>query len=310
MNSKSSQCRDIIRQLLTRAGAFTFGIARAEPVDESMQKQLTEWLHSGSAADMDWMHSHLPIRLDPRLLLPGARSIIVAAFAYLDPPAFQPGMPRWASYALGDDYHDVIRTRLTSATRELSDACGCTCRVCVDSAPILERYWAVKAGVGFIGRNSQLIIPNHGSRFFLAEIITSLDITPDPPSPQSCLDCGKCIAACPGKAINPDGTIDARKCNSYLTIESRQPIPESANLSGYVYGCDICQNVCPHNSPLSTRPILPEFTPRASILTLTASDIATLSPELFSTLFRKSSIKRTKLSGLHRNVNFLLNSND
>ena len=173
-------------------------------------------------------------------------------------------------------------------------------RVCVDTAPIFERYWAQQAGVGFIGRNSMLIVPEVGSYVFIGIILSTIDWQPDEPCMLDCIGCNACIRHCPGKAISLNGTIDARRCHSYLTIEYRGELPDELDLNGKVYGCDMCQNVCPHNLNAPTSNIS-EFLPRKEILSLTHEDIDAMTQDDFSRIFRRSAIKRTKLTGLHRN---------
>ena len=290
---------------MAHAGASVWGVARAGEVSEQQRNLFDSWIASGRNASMDYLEKYPALRMNPSGLLPDVKSVIVAAFAYPASPDAD-GMPRWAGYALGDDYHDVIRQRLSGVADALTESFGCECRVCVDTAPIPERYWAVMAGIGFTGRNSQLIIPGRGSRFFLAEILTTLPFEADEPCLLECDGCMACVHACPGGAICGDGTIDARRCNSYLTIENRDEIPADADLRGYVYGCDICQAVCPHNRE-SSNAILPEFTPRREILELTYEKLGELTQPEFSAIFRRSAIKRAKLVGLLRNVKFVLN---
>lgn len=307
MSLNASLCdRATLDSLMAQTGASVWGVARAGEVSRRQRDLFDSWIASGRNASMAYLEKYHDLRMDPSGLLPGVKSVIVAAFAYSASPVVT-GMPRWAGYALGDDYHDVIRQRLAGVTYVLTEQFGCDCRVCVDTAPIPERYWAVKAGVGFVGRNSQLIVPGRGSRFFLAEILTTLPLDADEPCLLGCDGCMACLRACPGGAICSDGTIDARRCNSYLTIENRDEIPADTDLRGYVFGCDICQEVCPHNRVLSPV-LLPEFTPRGDVLSLTYERLAELTQTEFSTIFRRSAIKRVKLSGLHRNVKFVLNS--
>ncbi|MCM1520976.1 MAG: tRNA epoxyqueuosine(34) reductase QueG [Lachnoclostridium sp.] len=287
---------------LRAAGAVAWGVAPAQAVDDTAAQSFDHWLQCGFNAAMEYMQKYHDIRLDPRLLLEGAQSVISIAFPYPAPPEF-PNL-RWASYALGDDYHDVLRRRLQHVVTMIKEKYDAESRICVDSAPILEKYWAERTGVGFKGLNSQIIVPGIGSRIFLAEIVTTLSIDPDESSHENCSGCRRCINACPGGAISEDGTIDARKCLSYLTIECRdEQLPPDLNLCGQVYGCDICLNVCPHNHPATLYP--DEFKPRQSILSLTKEDVDRMDQATFSTVFTRSPIKRTKLAGLKRNVKSL-----
>lgn len=298
-----------LRRRLKDAGVFKSGIARVEAVDAATVTGYDRWLSEGMNGEMAYLEKYHDIRSNPALLLPGARSVVSCAFNYwwgsVDSPL------RWASYALGDDYHDVVRGRLQSVADAITTETGAECRVCVDTAPILERYWAVRSGVGFIGLNQQLIIPGAGTHFFLGEIITILDLAPDAPCTLTCGECRRCLRACPGGALrendkalgNPatEGMLDSRHCLSYLTIEYRGEFPEGIRPGKHIYGCDVCQEVCPHNSkaPLSD---IEEFRPRAAILRLDTDAILEMRQEDFSAIFRKSAIKRTKLAGLQRNA--------
>ncbi len=298
-----------LRRRLKDAGVFKSGIARVEAVDADTVTGYDRWLSEGMNGEMAYLEKYHDIRSNPALLLPGARSVVSCAFNYWWGPVDSP--LRWASYALGDDYHDVVRGRLQSVADAITAETGAECRVCVDTAPILERYWAVRSGVGFIGLNQQLIIPGAGTHFFLGEIITTLDLVPDAPCTLTCGECRRCLRACPGGALrenneapgNPASeiTLDSRRCLSYLTIEYRGEFPEGTRPGKHIYGCDVCQEVCPHNSkaPLSD---FEEFRPRAAILRLDTDAILEMRQEDFSAIFRKSAIKRTKLAGLQRNA--------
>lgn len=305
-----------IKELLAGAGVYRSAIAEVSPVDAAAVEAYRAWIASGMHGSMTYLEKYDDLRSDPRLLLEGARSVVSCAFNYFwggnggccgeHPYKEMDGKLVWAEYALGDDYHDVVRARLSAVAQTITERTGAECRVCVDTAPLRERYWAVKSGLGFIGLNNQLIIPGAGSRFFLGEILTTLDLEPDRLSgPVSCEGCGKCVAACPGKALRADGDgrvrLDARRCLSYLTIELRGELPEDVRLGRHIYGCDECQLVCPHNrmSPLSE---IEEFRPRKEILELSAQRIAEMSQEEFSSIFRRSAIKRAKLAGLQRNA--------
>lgn len=298
-----------LRRRLKDAGVFKSGIARVEAVDAATVTGYDRWLSEGMNGEMAYLEKYHDIRSNPALLLPGARSVVSCAFNYwwgsVDFPL------RWASYALGDDYHDVVRGRLQSVADAITAETGAECRVCVDTAPILERYWAVRSGVGFIGLNQQLIIPGAGTHFFLGEIITTLDLVPDAPCTLTCGECRRCLRACPGGALRENDkapgnqtaeiTLDSRRCLSYLTIEYRGEFPEGTRAGKHIYGCDVCQEVCPHNSkaPLSD---IEEFRPRPAILRLDTDAILEMRQEDFSAIFRKSAIKRTKLAGLQRNA--------
>lgn len=287
------------RGLLAAAGACRVGFAEASPVDPEAMDAYREWLSRGHHAGMDYLERHLQLRADPRLLHPGARTVIVCAFAYPWAVTFTSGL-RWARYALGDDYHDALRRRLSHA----ADALGGSSRICVDTAPIPERYWAVKAGIGFVGRNRQLIVPGIGSRVLLAEILTDIPFAPDAPASGSCPEgCRRCLDACPGNALGPGG-LDARLCRSYLTIEHRGALPDGLRLGQRVYGCDICAEVCPLNAAAGypEESVIPELRPRPGLLALTAPQARAMSPGEWQTLLRRSAIKRAKPAGILRNL--------
>ncbi len=284
------------------AGAETVGFAEAAPVSGEAELRYNRWIADGRHAGMSYMERYPDVRRDPRLLLEGAHTVIVAAFNYT-PARRQPhGAPRIADYALGLDYHDVIRARLGGAAEKMKQMYGGETRICVDTAPLRERYWAVRAGLGFIGLNNQLIVPGIGSRVFIGTLLWTETVDPDMPCTDSCARCGACLKACPAQALQPDGSgLDARRCLSYLTIEHRGDLPEDLHTGGRLYGCDACQDVCPHNRT-ATPTAIPEFTPSESITALTEADIDTMDADRFRTLFRHSAVRRTKLEGLRRNA--------
>lgn len=293
---------------MQKSGAVAWGCTVACQVDPEAVARYDRWLADGKQGEMAYLERYGEVREDPRLLLDGAQTIIAAAFGYDLRPQFAKDALRIAAYALGDDYHEVIRGRLATVASQLDPAGEAAWRVCVDTAPLRERYWAAKAGVGRIGRNGLLIVDKGGtgSACLLGIILTTLSLTPDEPDRRSCMECDACVRRCPAGAIDSSGGLDAHKCLSYLTIEYRGELPAAAPLGDRVYGCDICQLVCPHNRPASrNRPPLPEFTPRQALLSLTTEEIAAMTASDFSTLMRHSAIKRTKLSGLQRNAAFI-----
>ena len=305
MSSATSPCSpEKLSELLAEAGAYRFGVAEALPAEPEAVEAYESWILRGMNAEMDYLAKYDAVRRDPRELLPGARSLIVCAFPYARPTLPPQGKLRIASYALGDDYHEVLRGRLRRVAEEIDRICGSQSRVCVDTAPLLERYWAVRAGVGFIGLNCQLIVPDAGSYFFLATIITTAEFPPSEPCRLRCLGCRRCIIYCPGQAIASSGRpeIDARKCLSYLTIEHRGPFTVAPRLGNRLYGCDTCQSVCPHNIYADPVAPLPEFAPRPALLELTRSEVLDMSRESYVALFRRSAIKRAGLDGLKRNA--------
>lgn len=291
------------QRLLNEAGAIRWGVADAVPVDEAIHSAYLRWIAEVYHADMDYLDRHAELRADPRLLLDGTSSVISIAIPYRHPDSrrINPAA-RIASYALGDDYHDVVRKRLKAVAEAIEKRFGGETRICVDTAPIHERYWAIRAGVGRQGRSGQIIVPGAGTYCFLAEILTTVRFTPTSPLPGNpCGSCRRCIEACPGGALSSSHPFDARRCLSYLTIEHRGPLPSEPRLQGCLYGCDRCSEVCPHNSH-PTYTTLPEFTPRPALLDISAQQIMSMDTEEYTRLFRRSPMKRAKLDGLRRNA--------
>ena len=304
MNSKLSPCNDIIMTAL-EAGIDALAITQITPVASTAIARYNKWIENGYNAGMDYLTRYPEIRFDPSGLLPGASSIICCAISYNHISHQPPGVPRIASYAHGDDYHEVVREILEKLASYVRETFGGETRVCVDTAPIMERYWALHSGLAFRGCSGLMIIPDLGTYFFLGEIITTAPL----PSFRNtdvdqCMQCNKCRSSCPGQAILPDGTIDARKCLSYLTIEHRGELPAGLSTGGRLYGCDECQRVCPHNRHITTTRQT-RFLMRKTYETLTADSIERMTQEEFSLIFRHSAIKRAKLSGLKRNAQHL-----
>ena len=307
-----------IRRSLLEAGAIAVGYADAKGVEPSAIDAYKQWLDRGNHAGMAYMERHGELRADPRGLLPEARSVIACAFPFAPASEDDIAPGRIAAYAYGLDYHDVLRGRLQKAIRKIDPSSEAEWRICIDSAPIPERYWAQKAGIGFIGRNGAIIIPGHGSMVFIALILTSLTLPASSPINEKCLGCRRCLEACPGKAIADDGTVDSRRCLSYLTIEHRGPwiSPEALSTVSTpagrqcLFGCDICLRVCPHNRQIPSSTIA-EFYPLPTLKDLVEETggpeklqnrCLTMTQEEFSRLFKGSPIKRAKLAGLHRNA--------
>lgn len=300
MNSILSLCPESeLKALCRRAGACAVGIARAGAVDAEAARYFLRWLADGRHGTMDYMARNVDLRLDPRKLFPGAQSIISLAFPYRPSGGYH--HPLIADYALGEDYHRVLRSRLEPVTEWLAAQFGAVSRVTVDSAPVLERYWAAKAGVGFVGRNRQLIVPGVGSGVFLAEIITTCMLRPDGPLSEDCGRCGRCVAACPGGALMSGGALDARHCYSYLTIECRDAADITMRPGSRVYGCDVCARVCPHNSGEPPEP-LHEFSSDPRLLSLDRASLARISSGDFRRLFKASAISRVSVRKMRENA--------
>jgi epoxyqueuosine reductase len=284
------------------------GIASSGPIDDF--SRFEHWLAKDYAGEMRYLTDHrAELRRDARALLPTARSIICVGKLY-NTPALErsPADARISRYAWGCDYHDIMRTALEKMASRLREQELFDYKICVDTAPLLERSLARQAGLGWIGKNTCLINESSGSWFFLGEIITSLDLAPASPPPDRCGTCNRCVEACPTQALVPEGagwTLDSRRCISYLTIELRGPIPDEhhAGIGDHLFGCDICQDVCPWNR---RAPVTDESAFRDSPVSL--ASIASLTPESFRERFRHTAIARTKHSGLMRNAAIVMSN--
>lgn len=303
---RHSDVAEAIRAKALEIGFSACGFASVSDVPEAVYQHWQRWIADGKHASMGYMEQHAALRRNPQGLLPDARTVISLALNYYPSVSIPAGNPRFARYAYGADYHDVMRRMMGELVEYIQSLQCCDCRCCCDTAPIFERYWAVQAGVGFVGRNSQLIIPGRGSYFFLGEVLTTLTLPQDKPLMSQCGDCRKCVGACPVGAIGEDRSIDARRCISCQTIENRDAIPaEVAQRMGRrVYGCDTCQEVCPHNRH-ATPTHVAAFAPRAEFLTLTYQRMRALTQADFSRIFACSAVKRAKYQGLMRNVEAL-----
>jgi epoxyqueuosine reductase len=292
-------------------GFDAVGIASVvrEPSAHGLLDRLQEWLRRGYHGTMAWMARNPDRRADPQVVLPGCRSIICLGMNY-DPGlrAIEgPGYGRIARYAWGKDYHRVLGDRLTRLEKKLHDMVpDAITRSYVDTGPVMEKAWAQQAGLGWIGKHSNLVSSDHGSWLVLGEILTTLELTPDLPATDLCGTCSLCIQACPTHAIVEPYVVDATRCISYLTIEFRGPrrdipLDLTARMGNHIFGCDDCLDVCPFN--LRAEPTTePAFQPGATVLSPRLDDLAALDEERFASLFRNSPIRRAKLSGLQRNV--------
>jgi len=253
---------------------------------------------------MQWAAGHRDLRHDPSMLLEGAQTVIALAMNYY-PARFQPeGTLRVAYYAYGRDYHEVLREKMSELAHFIEQITHCATRPCVDSAPIRERYWAQRAGLGFIGRNNCLIIPGKGSYFFLGEIVTSASLPPDEPCTLTCGNCGKCVEACPAGALHREGAADCNRCLSCLLIENHEatlPTWVSDVVGDKVVGCDECQLCCPHNAPAKATQV-EDFAPTQAVMTLTRQGVEAMTSSQFKRAFAHSAISRLRYKTLLRNA--------
>ena len=290
-----------------RLGFDKAGVAPAGAMTEEGER-LSEWLARGFHGQMSYMARDSQRRADPRLLLPSAKSVVSVALNYFRPEKHSdaPEAGKISRYAWGDDYHDVLRDKLKSLLEWIRGrAPGVEAKICVDSSPMMDKAWAARAGLGWIGKHTNLITKEFGSWVFLGELLLSIELDYDSfVEPDHCGKCRACIDACPTQAIIAPYQLDATRCISYGTIELREtelPEPIKSNLEGWIFGCDICQDVCPW-SRFSKETAEDRFEPREGVVEPSLSEMIEMSQEDFSTRFRKSAIKRAKLAGLKRNA--------
>lgn len=288
---------------------FSFvGISKADFLQEE-EPRLTAWLKNNHHGEMAYMNNHFDMRLDPRKLHPGTKSVISLLLNYY-PEAEQqdPEAPKISKYAYGKDYHFVIKDKLKQLLFWMDDNIGAVNgRAFVDSAPVMDKVWAKKAGLGWIGKHSNLINKKQGSYFFVAELMVDLELEYDGPIKDYCGTCTKCIDACPTDAIVSPYEVDGSKCISYATIELKKNILPSSfegKMDNWMFGCDICQDVCPWNR-FSKPHQEPLFAPHEKLLGMSKTDWHEITEELFGELFRKSAVKRAKFEGVKRNLKFL-----
>ncbi|MFY0607312.1 MAG: tRNA epoxyqueuosine(34) reductase QueG [Cyclobacteriaceae bacterium] len=296
----------IVKRIASELGFSFCGIAKAEFLEEEAPK-LEEWLKRGFQGKMGYLENHFDKRLDPTKLVEGAKSVVSLVYNYYpEQDQASPDVPKLAKYAYGQDYHFVIKDKLKELMDRLHSEIGAVeGRAFVDSAPVHERAWAAKSGNGWVGKNSLLINRQMGSFFFLAELIIDLDLTPDGPIADYCGTCTACQDACPTDAIPEPYVVDGSKCISYLTIELKDAIPSEfkGKMENWAFGCDICQDVCPWNR-FSKPHQEPAFQPQGWE-SFTDKEWTELTQDVFSKVFKKSAVKRTKFVGLKRNIDFL-----
>jgi len=298
---------NLVKQRAAEAGFAFCGISKAEFLVEDASR-LEMWLKSEYQGSMHWMENHFEKRLDPRLLVPGAKSVISLMYNYYPNQKQEDDTaPKLSKYALGEDYHRVIKDKLYFLVEQLKLEIGeIEGRVFVDSAPVLERTWAAKSGLGWIGKNTMLISKQAGSFYFLAEIISDLELKADQPLKDFCGTCTACVDACPTEAILPNGVINSNQCISYLTIELREEIPQTFKnqMDNWAFGCDVCQDVCPWNR-FSKPHQEPLFSANSELLTMHKAEWFEITESVFNRVFKNSAVKRTKFQGLKRNLDFL-----
>ena len=289
----------LIKKRAEELGFSACGIVKAEAVKASVRREFEEWIAQGAHGEMGYMARNLEKRMDPTLLVEGCRSIVVVAQNYYPTTA----SPHISRYAQGKDYHRVVKDKLFQLLEYINTITPTKGRAFCDSAPVLERYWAVQAGLGTCGRNRQLIIPGCGTHFFLGELFIDAEAEYDTPLKESlCNGCNACIRNCPTGALSENG-FDARQCLSYLTIEYRGELPTATGeqLGGCFYGCDRCQSACPHNRAAKPHNE-PQFTPSDELLTMSESNWKELTKEKFDTLFKDSAVKRCGYEQFMRNI--------
>ena len=299
---------ELIKHEATRLGFSFCGISKADFLEEEAPR-LENWLNNGMHGEMKYMENHFDKRLDPRLLVDDAKSVISLMLNYYtEEKQKDTEAPKISKYAYGHDYHHVIKGKLKELIFFIQDNIGeVNGRGFVDSAPVLDKAWAKKSGLGWIGKNANLITKSNGSFFFLAELIVDLDLELDNPMIKDyCGTCTKCIDECPTEAIVDNHIVDGSKCISYYTIELKESLPNDmkGKFDNWMFGCDICQDVCPWNR-FSLQHQEPLFNPHPDLLEMKKQDWEEITKDIFQKVFQKTAIKRTKFSGLTRNIDFL-----
>ena len=304
-NSKTNSTK-LIKSEAKRLGFLSCGISKAGFLEEEAPR-LESWLNQNQHGEMKYMENHFDKRLNPTLLVDDAKSVISLLLNYYPSQAQNADSYKISKYAYGQDYHFVIKEKLKELLHTIQTEIGeVSGRAFVDSAPVLDKAWAAKSGLGWIGKNSNLLTQQIGSFYFIAELVIDLDLDYDHATTNHCGTCTACIDACPTEAIVAPYVVDGSKCISYFTIELKEniPIEMKGKMDDWMFGCDVCQDVCPwnkfskaHNEPL--------FNPNSEILSFTKKDWEEITTEVFQKVFKNSAVKRTKVEGLKRNINFL-----
>jgi epoxyqueuosine reductase len=307
LNNKTFNTR-IVKETSALLGFEFCGIAKAQKLDEDA-KRLEYWLNKGMHGSMKYMENYFDLRIDPQILVPGAKSVITLLINYFPSQKQNDNSPKISKYAYGKNYHDLIKNKLSVFLQILHEKIGeVRGRGFVDSAPVLERSWAQRSGLGWIGKNGNLITKQNGSFYFIATLITDLELEHDDPFVKDyCGSCTKCIDACPTQAILPEKIVDGSKCISYFTIELKEmmiPTDVKGKFDNWMFGCDTCQDVCPWNR-FSKGTDDVEFTPVHEVINFTLQDWDELTEESFKKIFKDSPIKRSKYAGIKRNLKFL-----
>lgn len=305
MNDKFKNT-ELIKTEALRLGFLSCGISKAEFLEEEAPR-LEKWLNNNMHGEMAYMENYFDKRLDPTLLVPGSKSVISLLLNYFPSETQSSDTYKISKYAYGTDYHFIIKDKLKQLMHFINDEIGeVDGRAFVDSAPVLDKAWAARSGLGWIGKHSNLLTKQLGSFYFIAELILDLELDYDSPVTDHCGSCTACIDACPTNAIVADRVVDGSKCISYFTIELKNEISSSVKgrFEDWMFGCDICQDVCPWNR-FSKSHREPLFNPHPELLSMSKKDWEEITEEVFQKLFRKSAVKRTKFSGLKRNIEFL-----
>jgi epoxyqueuosine reductase len=300
-----------LKQKAAELGFSACGVSAARFL-ESEAPRLENWLNKNMHGEMHYMANHFDMRLDPRKLVPGAKSVVSLLYNYYtDKKQTDDAAPVLSKYAYGEDYHRVVKDKLKTLLQLLQHEIGLIQgRAFVDSAPVLERAWAIQSGIGWMGKNTNIINKQKGSYFFLAELIVDCEFEYDSPVTDHCGTCTACIDACPTEAIIEPYVVDGSKCISYFTIELRNAIPVDlkGKFENRMFGCDICQDVCPWNR-FSTPHTESRFNPAETVMKMSRNEWIELTEDVFNELFKKSAVKRTRYNGLKRNIDFLYNPN-